>query len=153
MFTGDIREATRTDAPALHAILSGLADYYFEKATPQWFIDVSTVAAFEARLCHSEYAHWLAACGNQVVGYVAFKRPAHVYHLFVNEAFHRQGIALRLFQTALVGLFPSGHVPEITVRSSIYAVPFYQRLGFLLVGQKQYSRGLSYQSMVLPRKH
>ena len=51
----------------------------------------------------------------------------HISLFFIREAYHRKGIGRRLFDAFI----EESSVPEMTVNSSTYAVPFYKSLGFV----------------------
>lgn len=74
------------------------------------------------------------AAGAELVGVIALKRPCHLYHLFVEPAWHGQGIARQLF----TALWPTvllwaqqSEQQELTVNSSLYAAPVYINWGFV----------------------
>lgn len=87
---------------------------------------------------------WCGKDARQIVGLLAVRLPAHVALLFVDEAYHRQGIAKQLFQEMLSELMPE----QVTVNSSPYAVPIYERLGFQIEGNEKTVSGIRFQSMV-----
>lgn len=62
----------------------------------------------------------------------------HISLLFIRPEYHRQGLGKALFNYAST-LFPS---IEMTVNSSTFAIPFYQSLGFAMIGEKQNYHGL-----------
>ena len=55
--------------------------------------------------------------------------PGRLHSLFVRESHHRRGIGRRLMETFEVESRKAGH-DKITLQSTLYAVPFYQRLGY-----------------------
>lgn len=59
-------------------------------------------------------------------------------YFFIKPEYHRHGLGKKLFHYAST-LHPS---IETTVNSSTYAIPFYQSLGFAVVGEKQNYHGL-----------
>lgn len=62
----------------------------------------------------------------------------HISLFFIKPEYHRQGLGKTLFHYVFA-LHPS---IETTVNSSTYAIPFYQSLGFAVVGEKQNYHGL-----------
>lgn len=78
----------------------------------------------------------------------------HISLFFIRPEYHRQGLGKALFRYAST-LCPS---VEITVNSSTHAIPFYQSLGFAVIGTKQNYHGLSSTPMrryhaVIARKY
>ena len=76
----------------------------------------------------------------RLVGVMAVKDEGkHISLFFIREEYHRKGIGRRLFEET--------SVPEMTVNSSTYAVPFYKSLGFEQVQEPQITNGLKYVPM------
>ena len=98
----------------------------------------------EMELSVNQVQVWCGKDERQIVGLLAVRLPAHVALLFVDEAYHRQGIAKQLFQEMLSELMPE----QVTVNSSPYAVPIYERLGFQIEGNEKTVSGIRFQSMV-----
>lgn len=98
----------------------------------------------EMELAANQVQVWCGKDARQIVGLLAVRLPAHLALLFVDEAYHRQGIAKQLFQEMLSELIPE----QITVNSSPYAVPIYERLGFQIEGNEKTVSGIRFQSMV-----
>lgn len=98
----------------------------------------------EMELAANQVQVWCGKDAQQIVGLLAVRLPAHVALLFVDEAYYRQGIAKQLFQEMLSELIPE----QITVNSSPYAVPIYERLGFQIEGNEKTVSGIRFQSMV-----
>lgn len=98
----------------------------------------------EMELSVNQVQVWCGKDAQQIVGLLAVRLPAHVALLFVDEAYHRRGIAKQLFQEMLSELMPE----QVTVNSSPYAVPIYERLGFQIEGNEKTVSGIRFQSMV-----
>ncbi|WP_265456062.1 GNAT family N-acetyltransferase [Enterococcus sp. HY326] len=64
----------------------------------------------------------------QIVGLLGIRNPNHICLLFVAEAYHRKGIARKLFANWLQE--HSANLTTVTVNSSPYALAAYQKLGF-----------------------
>ena len=80
----------------------------------------------------------------KLVGEIGF-RPAqrHICFFFVKGCCHRKGIGTRLFQTLLCDA-PGG---AITLNSSPYGLPFYQKLGFVPTDREQTVNGIRFTPM------
>ena len=80
----------------------------------------------------------------RLVGVMAVKDEGkHISLFFIREEYHRKGIGRRLFDAFIEEI----SVPEMTVNSSTYAVPFYKSLGFEQVQEPQITNGLKYVPM------
>ncbi|MGP5429383.1 GNAT family N-acetyltransferase [Enterococcus malodoratus] len=91
---------------------------------------------------------WCGKVNQKIVGVLAVRLPEHIALLFVDEAYHRQGIAKQMYQTMLLELRPK----KLTVNSSPYAVPAYEKLGFRLQGQEETVSGIRFQPMIAIRE-
>jgi len=68
-----------------------------------------------------------------------------VYHLFVSEKHQNKGIATELW----LKLVDVCRTTQYTVRSSLYAVPFYEKHGFIKTSTIETKDSLQFQSMEL----
>lgn len=84
---------------------------------------------------------WLAVVDDEVVGFVAAE-PGEVTLLFVKPGGTTRGVGTALFQHGLVEAARGASGPVIVV-STMNAVPFYERFGFVAVEQLCFLRGLS----------
>ncbi len=102
-----------------------------------------------ARILRTEMI-FVATHGSQVVG-VLRCRPGRLQSLFVREDHHRQGIASRLVERCERECEIRGS-RVISLASTLYAVPFYQALGYkkstgVRIGWSFEGYGLPYQPM------
>ncbi len=67
----------------------------------------------------------------------------HLFHLFVAETHQGKGISRALWNYAISGAKPK----EYTLRSSLYAIPVYQRFGFTEYGAVEQKEGIVFQPM------
>lgn len=170
--SAQIREATPADAQQIRELVCSLSHFYLDpKDTdnkdlkkpelPHWFADTLTLEAFKARISSTdnvtghltEYANFVyeqnnEQAGKKIVGYIAIKNPNHVYHLFVLETLHKQGIGKKLWQHT-VNALSLNKQNSITLRASINAVPFYTKLGFKTADTVKSKDGICYQPMQL----
>lgn len=84
----------------------------------------------------------VATSGDEILGYIAFRRATHLSLLFVRKSVAGTGIGRELFRRCADGL------PIITVNSSDGAVGFYKKMGFVKNGERHWSKG----AMVTPMK-
>ena len=79
----------------------------------------------------SGYRYHIAVKDNVPIGVVEVRDNQHLYHLFVDEPYQRQGIARALWETAKQASIDAGGTGQFTVNSSRFAVDVYKRLGFI----------------------
>ncbi|MDO4542309.1 MAG: GNAT family N-acetyltransferase [Bacillota bacterium] len=101
-----------------------------------------------ARIGAGEKRIWGAYENDAIVGVISLAGQDHISLLFVEPKLHRRGIATRLFRFLQGFLDGQEYSGEITVNSSPYAVPVYQRLGFEATGELQENDGIKYVPMV-----
>ncbi|HEX2617134.1 MAG TPA: GNAT family N-acetyltransferase, partial [Flavobacteriales bacterium] len=72
-----------------------------------------------------------------------------ILHLFVADAWQRRGIAQAHWERAKSDLLAAADEVELVVRSSIYAIPVYERFGFKVSGPRVEGAGVTYVPMQL----
>ncbi|KHA78328.1 hypothetical protein NC77_13325 [Janthinobacterium lividum] len=82
-----------------------------------------------------------------MAGVVAMRDNTHLFHMFVPRAWHRRGMARRLWQAARDASLAKGDVTAFTVNSSLYAFPLYTSLGFVATGPKVEEGGIAFVPM------
>ena len=125
----------------------GLSEYFAsgsDTQISQKFWDSVSVDAVADRIGSREFYCLVAGGPNDLSGYAALRNRSHLFHLFVAKHSQSQGLGKQLRQEVLAHFGNS----EITVNSSLFAVPFYQRLGFTRVGLDKSEDGITYAPMV-----
>ena len=143
-----IRPASYADIPLLSQLVNGLSHYYLSddsKNIPNWLQETLTETAFLARLDDKVYQHFVAEIEGKIVGFIAIKQPNHLYHLFVDENYHGYAIGKKLWQYAVKQLDLDNQT--IILRASLFAVPFYQKLGFVATDNVMEKDGLNFLPM------
>jgi len=92
-------------------------------------------------LATGERQMWVALVDGTVAGIIALRSENHICLFFVDNAFHHQGIGRALYGTVRTHLQTIGR-EFVTVYSSEYAVPVYERLGFTKVTEETLVRGM-----------
>ena len=82
---------------------------------------------------------YLAVSGGAVVGLVGIEGH-DLAELWVAPRWHRRGVGARLFAKVEGILRERGH-SRLTVRTTGYAIPFYEAMGARVVGEKACDRG------------
>ncbi len=143
-----IRQATEADAVELSGLVRSLANFYLdepESELPAWLAHTLTDSAFVERLSSADYISFVYEQNNKIIGYISLKKPNHLFHLFVSEAFQGKGISRLLWEHVK----RHGQYDYFTLRSSIYAVPVYEKFGFCALGSVSKKGGVSFQVMEL----
>ncbi len=95
------------------------------------------------RLCDSRYQSFVIEREGALVAYLSLKDGDYLYHLFTALDCHRQGLARALWRYVLRRFGEA----EYRLRSSLFAVQFYQQLGFEIEGAPAEFEGYQYQAM------
>ena len=105
-----------------------------------------------ALLKRSDAGHfvWIASVQNQLAGVIEMRHHEHISLLFVDRQFLRRGFARALlFQALAVSRQHNPDLERVTVNSSPYAVPVYEKLGFVQTGPEQVKNGIRFVPMAL----
>jgi ribosomal protein S18 acetylase RimI-like enzyme len=86
----------------------------------------------------------VAIAGERIVGMVCERDGCHIRKLYVDGAWHRRGIATKLMDAMMQGM----DTPKITLNSSRYALPFYEKYGFTPTDEEQNKDGFVFTPMV-----
>jgi N-acetylglutamate synthase-like GNAT family acetyltransferase len=68
---------------------------------------------------------------SKIIGVVGVRRPSHLFHLHLDPDFHGQGYGTSLWKAAKDRAMQLDQPAIFTVNSSVYAVSFYRKLGFV----------------------
>lgn len=104
--------------------------------------------AFWDAIHSEEYLNMLSAYGafdgKELIGIIAMRNEgSHVALFFVKGTYHGRGIGRELWNTVLA----ENTSENVTVHSSLYAVPIYEKLGFVPTGDVQEEHGIQYVPM------
>jgi GNAT superfamily N-acetyltransferase len=140
---------------ALEADVSDIAELIYSTSVaccfspaqpcPKWY-EESVQPSQIANLIKSEQMVWLVAIQEQkLAGVLAVIDKSHVKYFFVHPVSQKLGVGKKLWGSAMGRGALSN---SITVRSSLFAVPVYQRLGFKAIEPPKSFNGVDYQTMV-----
>ena len=141
-----IRQAEASDAGPISHLVLGVAHYFLaDPSSPEVgpFLAGLTPPSYADRIGSSNFSHYVAEDSAGPCGIIALRDGSHLYHLFVRADAHGQGIARALWEHAKA---LSGH-STFTVNSSLFAVPVYERLGFVAKAPPQTADGLVFVPM------
>jgi GNAT superfamily N-acetyltransferase len=147
----------RAGSPPDAEAIAGLIDSFQRELTDdpsgagaEKYLASVSVQAEREYLASARYRYLLAYSDSQLVGFIAIRDGSHLFHLFVERAYQRQGIARLLWERALRELCVPGTDGAFTVNSSLLAVPVYLALGFAPTGSVQRAHGISFLPMWRP---
>ena len=147
----NIREAKLSDAQALSILAMSLGKFYNDddpSGISLFFQKVISVESFERYLEENEaYENYVYEEEGSIIAYLSMLNGTHFFLLFVDEAYHKQGIARVLIRHVL----NDKEHKLYSVNASLYAVPFYRKLGFVPSALVQKHHGMTYQPMVWDR--
>ena len=149
----EFRAGLPADAEAIAGLIasfqSELTDDPSGTGAEKYLASVSVQAEREY-LASERYRYLLAYSDSQLAGFIAIRDGSHLFHLFVERAHQRQGLARRLWEQALEELGAPGSQGAFTVNSSLLAVPVYLAFGFVPSGSTKSAHGISFLPMQRP---
>jgi GNAT superfamily N-acetyltransferase len=152
----EIREAVPDDAEEISALIVSLADRFLadpdDRAAAEPFFAAHGPEALRRTLSDDRFRYRVAKEGGRLVGVVGVRDGSHLLHLFVAERHHRRGIAGRLWALAKAGALAAGNPGRFTVNSSLGALSFYERFGFVVAGEEVRKDGVAFVPMVLDER-
>lgn len=147
-----IRKAKGSDSRAISELITrnaqSLLQDDFENDGLVFFLNTVNHRAIKDYM-EQGFSYLVAQHDDEIVGVVAMKDDSHMFHLFVDKAHHNQGIAKQLWQTILEQSLERGNSGKFTLNSTSYALPIYERWGFLTTDEQQSRYGIRYTPMQL----
>jgi GNAT superfamily N-acetyltransferase len=128
-----IRLLEPADIPAAAAVLRRAAEtFILHESAPDdaaYFLAQHDAAGI-SRNVDAGFVYHAAIVDGALAGFIGVRGGTHVYHLFVDAAYQRRGIARALWDAARAAALVPGHPGVFTVNASNVSVPFYASLGF-----------------------
>lgn len=121
----EIRTALESDAAGISELIqlvSVQCNFSETEPCPQWFIDSTKPDVLQPLIVSDDYLWLIAVERGEVTGVLTLFEGNLVKYLFVHPKFQRKGVARALWQRAIPELRS-----EISVRSSLLAVPFMRK--------------------------
>lgn len=113
------------------------------------FWDVVSPEAIAAS-CHEGNLYLAAFDTDRLIGAAGMEGTRHLKTLFVNGAYHGQGIARQLWEALKAGSLETDPSEQpFTVNSSDYALGVYERFGFEQTAPRQTKNGIDFTPMKL----
>ncbi|MGJ0480053.1 GNAT family N-acetyltransferase [Pantoea agglomerans] len=145
----EIRDAIASDAKSISKLIHEVSvqcNFSEMEPCPQWFIESIKPDVLQPLIVSDDYLWLIAVEKGEVTGVLTVFEGNLVKYLFVHPKFQRKGVAKALWQRVTPVLRS-----EISVRSSLFAVPFYEKKGFKKVGEVKFFNGVSFQTMMAQR--
>ncbi len=142
----EIRAALESDAAGISELIqlvSMQCNFSETEPCPQWFIESTKPDVLQPLIVSDDYLWLIAVEKGEVTGVLTLFEGNLVKYLFVHPKFQRKGVAKVLWQRAIPELRS-----EISVRSSLFAIPFYEKREFKKVGEVKFFNGVSFQTMI-----
>ncbi|USD42840.1 GNAT family N-acetyltransferase [Vibrio sp. SCSIO 43135] len=146
----DILKAQKTDVDAITALVAEVSKHdvlpllneqgqqeYQQRVLP----DLKTT------LEGDNFVSLKAVLDGQMVGYAALRNGDYLTHLFVSNKLQGSGLGTKLLKRIL----ESTEESEISLRSSVNAVGFYQHHGFVATSEESDFNGIRFVPMSLVR--
>ncbi|MGC6769125.1 GNAT family N-acetyltransferase [Enterococcus sp. LJL128] len=113
----------------------------------QEFKSFISLPEISKKLENNELFIWGYYEKSKLLGVIAVREPFHISLLFVDKAYHRQGIARRLYSKMIEDYSKNTNCQIVTVNSSPYAVEAYLKLGFTAAGTEKVINGIRFIPM------
>ena len=142
---------TADEAPAVAAMVIAAFDEFIAPGyTPEGIAEFHEFAAPDAILARMAQDHFVrvALAAGAPVGMVEIRQNNHVALLFVDRAYQQHGIATHLLALALADARAADpDLARVTVNSSRFGVPAYEKLGFRQTGPERTVNGIVFIPM------
>lgn len=91
---------------------------------------------------------FVAKDGEKVIGMLELKNYQQLSLFYVDQAYQHQGIGRHLLADAVAaGQAHNPQLKELAVKTSIFACPIYQGLGFTMTGESEEQNGVQFTKM------
>lgn len=122
------------------------ADDYTKEGIRSFF-DFITDSVLHRMFLNGFYPMFVAEDNGKIIGMITLRNDTHISLLFVEEAYHRQGVGSCLMRTMWDFIQTELGKEMVTVNSSPYGIGFYHQLGFRDLGPEVTKDGIRYTPM------
>lgn len=155
----ELREATTDDAETISSLILEVANNQlrseFSDDGWQLFQKLLSLKTQVGLIKDKKYFYLVAIESNAIVGVLCIKERSHIFHFFVDSKYQGLGVGKILFNTYLDDLYnpqfnyrtEPKKFTEVTVNSSDFGLPIYQKLGFKIKNGRQMKNGVCYTPM------
>lgn len=96
---------------------------------------------------NGQYATMIAVYEDKIIGQISVRSGNHISLLFVDAAYHRQGVGRELIRRMADFLIQDRNAKSMTVQAAPYAVEFYRKVGFRICSPEEEYSGIRVTSM------
>lgn len=121
----------------------------YGKEGTQNFFDFISDQGLKKMFLLGEYVMYVAKEADKIIGLISVRTGNHISLLFVDEQYHRKGVATNLMQRLVAHMKENTRYGFLTVNASPYGVPFYHKLGFADTDVETTKDGIIYTPMRL----
>lgn len=143
---------TDADVPAAAALMRALSlEFFLHEVSPEaatFFTSENDEAGLRGFMAAGT-AYYAAIIDDALVGFIAVRENKHLFHMFVSKDHHGKGVARALWRHARQQALARGNPGQFTVNASNYAVPVYERMGFVRTAPTQCKNGIYFNPMQL----
>ena len=151
-----IRPIEDKDVPAVARLLKVLArEFIVHESTPEGaatFLRENDEAAIR-RYIASGQAYHVAETDGEIAGFISMRDRSHLFHMFVGVQWQGQGVARTLWDASRRAAIEAGGSGSFTVNASNFAVPVYEKMGFVRTAPMQCLKGLYFNPMSFVECH
>lgn len=137
--------------PAMNMIWKTFLKFEGDVYSPEGvrnFLDFITDENLFHSFLQGKYLLMVAVDEDQIIGAASVRDGHHLSLLFVDERYHKQGVGRRLIDCFCNFLKHEAGEGCMTLKSSPYAVGFYERIGFKATGPEERYAGIRVTPMV-----
>ena len=142
---------TADEASAVAAmVIAAFDEFIAPDYTPEGIAEFHEFVAPGALLARVAQDHFVrvALADGAAVGMVEIRQNNHVALLFVDRAYQQHGVATHLLELALADARAANpDLARVTVNSSRFGVPAYEKLGFRQTGPERTVNGIVFIPM------
>lgn len=150
-----IRRATVSDSHIISQLISNNAQVLLQDDFAEGGLDFFLRTANNQSIkeyMEQGFIYWVATIDSKIVGVVAIKDFSHLFHLFVDKDHHKKGIAKKLWDEVFKCSLSESDKKKFTLNSTSYALPVYERWGFVTTDKEQERHGIRFTPMKLDVK-
>lgn len=111
------------------------------------FFDFISDPILQRMFLNDAYPIFVAEDQGKIIGMISLREGTHISLLFVDAAYHRQGVGSSLMQTIWEFIRTEVGKEIVTVNAAPYGVGFYHKLGFKDTGPEEARDGIRYTPM------
>ncbi|KAA8735112.1 GNAT family N-acetyltransferase [Acinetobacter qingfengensis] len=138
-----IRPAQLTDAAAIEAIIQPYIDDFAVDNMGRQCLNYQSILKV---LGLADVEYFVYSDAELIIGAIAYQKPAHLLHFFVDQRYQHQGVGKKMWQF-VENKIRAENILAVTVNSSCYAEKIYQHFGFMPTQSVIEDRGLRFIPM------